>query len=265
MRIEVLSEHPDVMLADAERERRRGAVEQFARVESLRAERGRARSAGRWLAWLRLAFAVSGAKREATRLHVASVLPTAREQTILAGRNAERRVADELAQALDDEWILVRGYCNSRGEIDALLLGPRGLFAIEEKYRRVRVFIRGDEWTAEQIDKYGKSRSARLPIRDARGRSPSEQIQEPAAALSRWLSTSKRGTPIIPVVLLTHPGARIGSIQGATVRVERSVGRLLALVERSGHPLDAGRRADIERLIRRDHEFHKAKRPDFLS
>jgi hypothetical protein len=36
MRIEVLSEHPDLMLADIERERRRGAVEQLARVESLR-------------------------------------------------------------------------------------------------------------------------------------------------------------------------------------------------------------------------------------
>ena len=54
MRVEVLSEHPDLMLADIERERRRGAVEQQARVESLREERRRARSEGRWLAWLRL-------------------------------------------------------------------------------------------------------------------------------------------------------------------------------------------------------------------
>jgi hypothetical protein len=104
-----------------------------------------------------------------------------------AGRNAGRRVAEELAEALDDECILLRGYCNSRGEIDALLLGPRGLFAIEEKYRSVRVNIRGDEWTAEQIDKYGKTRSARFPIRDGKGRSQSEQVKEPVAALSRWL------------------------------------------------------------------------------
>ena len=142
MRTEVLSEHPDLMLADMERERRRGAVEQWAQVESLRAARRQARSAGRWLTWLRLAFAISGAKREATRQHLLSALPTAREQTILAGRNAERRVAGELAAALDDEWLLLRGYCNARGEIDALLLGPRGLFAIEEKYRSIRVYVR---------------------------------------------------------------------------------------------------------------------------
>jgi hypothetical protein len=97
-------------------------------------------------------------------------------------------------------------------------------------------------------------------MRDKKGRSPSQQVNEPAAALSRWLSTNKRGTPIIPVVLLTHSSARVGKMQNATVRVERSVRGLLSLLERSGYALDAGRRADIERLIRRDHEFHQAKR-----
>ena len=260
MRIEVLSEHPDLMLADMERERRRGAVERLEQVESLREERRQARAEGRWLAWLRLVFSMPGVKREATRQHLVSALPTAREQSILAGRNAERRVADELATALDDEWLLLRGYCNSRGEIDALLLGPRGLFAIEEKFRSIRVYVRGDEWTSQQIDKYGNPRSPRLPMLDGKGRSPSEQVNEPVAALSRWLSTNKRGTPITPVVLLTHPRARVGHVQNATVRVERSVRGLLSLTERSSYALDAGRRADIERLVRRDHEFHAARR-----
>jgi hypothetical protein len=260
MRIEVLSEHPELMLADIERERHRGVDEQQGRLESLRAARRQARSAGRWLAWLRLAFATPGAKREATRQYLTTVLPTAREQTILAGRNAERRVADELATALDDDWLLLRGYCNSRGEIDALLLGPSGLFAIEEKFRSIRVYVRGDAWEAQQIDKYGNPRSARVPMRDGKGRSPSEQVKEPVAALSRWLSTNKRGTPITPVVLLTHPRARVGYVQDATVRVERSVRGLVSLTERSSHALDAGRRADIERLVRRDHEFHAARR-----
>jgi hypothetical protein len=38
VRVEVLPEHPDVMLADAERERRSSAAEQLARFESLRME-----------------------------------------------------------------------------------------------------------------------------------------------------------------------------------------------------------------------------------
>ena len=260
MRVEILSEYPDVMLADAERERRRGADEQFARVESLRAERRGARSDGRWLAWVRLAFAVSAAKREAARQRLASALPTAQEQAMRAGRNAERRFADRLAEVLDDEWLLLRGYCNARGEIDALLLGPRGLFAIEEKYRSVRVYISDDKWLVEQIDRDGRPRGGRVPIQDKRGRSPSIQVMEPTVALSRWLTDNKRGTPITPVVLLTHPSARIRTVEHPTVRVERSISGLLALIERSRSTVDAGHRADIERLIRRDHDFHQRKR-----
>lgn len=60
-------------------------------------------------------FAVFRAKRDARRQHAASVLPTAREQAIRAGRNAERWVADEPSEALDDEWVLLRGSCNARG------------------------------------------------------------------------------------------------------------------------------------------------------
>jgi hypothetical protein len=62
-------------------------------------------------------------------------------------------------------------------------------------------------------------------------------------------------------VLLTHPSARIGSAQDPTVRVERSTRRLPALVEHSRYTLDAERRADIERLIRRDHSFHNSRKP----
>lgn len=260
MRVEILSEHPDDMLTEAERERRRPADEAAARVEELREERRRARASGRWLEWARLAFAVPGAKREATRQHLTSALPTGREEKIRAGRGGERRVARELGEALDDEWILFRGYRNARGEIDGVLVGPRGVFAIEEKYRSVRVFIHGDSWTAERIDKYGKPHGGRFQFRDRGGRSPSRQVREPADALSGWLGRNKRGTRVKPVVLLSHPNARIGTLDQPAVRVERSVGRLLALIESSGDSLDAGQRADVERLIRRDHAFHEAKR-----
>jgi hypothetical protein len=106
----------------------------------------------------------------------------------------------------------------------------------------------------------GQPFGARFPIRDKKGRSPSEQVKEPVSLLSQWLSTNKRGTPITPVVLLSHPSARIGTLEHPTVRVERSVSSLLTLIERSKHTLDGGRRTDIERLIRRDHGFHNARR-----
>jgi hypothetical protein len=261
MRIEILSEHPDDMLAEAVRKRERGALEQLSRAQAVRQERDRARSEGRWLAWLRLAFAVSRAKREARRHGPPAALPTGREEALRAGRDAERQVAGQLARALDDKWILFRGYLNGSGEIDGLLLGPRGLFAIEVKHRNATVYIRGDEWLAQRFDNYGNSRSGRVPMRDAAGRSPSEQLNQPVSALARWLRKNKRETPITPVVLLTHDNARVAPMESPTVRVMRSVRALLALIERSPGTLDTRKQADIEKLIRRDHHFHEARRP----
>jgi hypothetical protein len=210
MRTEVLSEHPDVMLADAGRERRRGVTEQFARVESLRGKRGRARSERRWLAWLRLALAESGANREAKRLHLLSALRTAREQQMLAGQNAERRVAGQFGAALNDEWALLRGYCNARGEIDALLLGQAGCSQSRRSTAVYGVFIRGDEWIAQQIDKYRRPHGARFPIQDKKAAPRASKSRSQWHLLTRWLSTNKRGTPITPVVLLSHPAPASG-------------------------------------------------------
>jgi hypothetical protein len=260
MRVEVLSEHPDAMLTDAGRERRRPADEQRAKVESLREDRWRARSQGRWLTWLRLGFAVSGARRESDRLHIASALPTGREEATRAGRDAERRVSGKLGEVLDDEWMLFRGYCNARGEIDALLVGPRGVFAIEEKYRSVRVFVRGDSWTAEKIDRYGRTFGGRFALRDGKGRSPARQVKEPAESLAEWLRRNGRGTRVTAVVLLSHPSAKIEVLERPGVQVKRSVSKLVSFIEGSQGALDAGRRAEIERLVRRDHAFHKGKR-----
>ena len=57
----------------------------------------------------------------------------------MAGIEGEQLVASGLGRVLDDEWTLIRGYRNRRGEIDHLLLGPRGLIAIEGKHRNALV------------------------------------------------------------------------------------------------------------------------------
>lgn len=260
MRTEILSEHPADMVADARDKRRRLVDERLAVVRELRDQRQRALLSGRLLEWVRLGFAVSGAKREAVRQHIASALPKAGEQKATAGRNAERRVADQLGSVLDDSWILLRGYLTARGEIDALLVGPRGVFAIEEKYWPVRVWIRGDSWTAVRVNKYGRTLGTRFAMKDGGGRSPGLQVVQPAAALSAWLRRNGRGTRVAPVVLLSHPSARIESLDQPTVRVERSVARLVRFIEGSSVALDPERRADIERLVRQDHAFHEGKR-----
>ena len=110
----------------------------------------------------------------------------------MAGIAGEQLVATELGRALDDDWTLLRGYRNRRGEIDQLLLGPRGLFAIEVKNLNATVHVDGDRWRADKYDNYGNLVEQR-PVADRMGRSPSVQLNEPADDLERFLA--ERGQP----------------------------------------------------------------------
>ena len=153
MRVERLSDHPGNLLAAAEGERTGGLAKQEARLADVRRERDQARGEHRWLAWLRLALAVRREKRKVTMLLLRSRLTTAQEEKAAAGVRGEQGVAAGLGRALGDDWILFQGYRNRRGEIDGLLLGPRGLLAIEVKNHNGTVDIRGDDWSSV---KYGR-------------------------------------------------------------------------------------------------------------
>lgn len=221
--------------------------------------RDEARAQGRWLTWLRLMFRARRETRELARRRMFSQVPTGREDAIRAGRDAERRVAADLAGALGGEWVLFRGYRNRRGEIDGLLLGPRGLFAYEVKYHNGTVYVRGDDWQSEKFDRYGNLVEARSPVRDRRGRSPSCQLNEPVAVLADWLGRRGQRITITPVVLLVHDRARIGTLKNATVEVATSTGDLLLLAERSTAKLGVGRRTAIEKIIRDDHRHNEQR------
>ena len=165
----------------------------------------------------------------------------------------------ELGRALTDDWTLLRGYRNRRGEIDHLLLGPRGLFAIEVKNINATVHVDGDHWRADKYDNYGNL-VEQHPIADRKGRSPSEQLNEPAAELERFLHG--RGQPVTAqrVVVLAHRRSRLGPVRHPTVHVGVSTAYLLSLVRGSPDELDQQQCAEVQRLIRRDHDFHDRAR-----
>jgi hypothetical protein len=226
-------------------------------------ERGTARAQRRWLAWLRLSFALWRARRAVARERVRAQFPTNSEEAMRAGGNAEDRVAVELGRALGEEWLLFRGYRNARGEIDGVLLGPGGLFAYEVKYVNATIYISGDHWIREKWDNYGNLVEGREPMTDKgqRRRSPSRQVNEPADALADWLRRRGRDVVIHRFVLLTHPKIRIGESRDATVHVETSVQGLLRLVERSRPALTAKQTAAIAEIIRRDHQHTEQRLP----
>jgi len=261
MRVVRLSDHPGDLVAAGERERQRGTAKQEARLAAARQDRDKARSAGRWLTWLRLVFVVGREKRAAARHQVVPQMPTAEEEKARAGHDAELRVEESLGRELSDDWTLFRGYRNARGEIDGVLLGPRGLFTIEVKHHNGTVYITGDDWSSEKYDKYGNRVRQRAPMRDASGRrSPSQQLTEPSAMMAERLHRREQMVNPQCVVVLTHPNARVRDIKNPTVQVVTSVRQLLELVDQSQADLTATRVRVISELIRRDHQYWAARK-----
>jgi hypothetical protein len=239
-------------------------------VERLREERNAARAKLRWLRSLRIGLRLAGAKRRAPFApallpepqYPLRVWPQLTNETakLTAGMQSEEDVAGFLAGALGDEWVLLRGYRNWRGEIDQLLLGPVGLIAIEVKYRNATVFCSGDLWRFVKYDQYGNP-VEEGEITDRKGRSPSRQLNEPVGQLEEFLA--KRGRPIAirRVVLLTHPQSKLGSWDDdITVDIATDAGYVLELIGELDAVLEPERLEKIEELIVRDHDFHEKKR-----
>jgi hypothetical protein len=272
LRIVELSNHPGDLLKEASRHRQTAdkrahsryedaLIQHQARVQTVRVKRDRARQHHQWWAWLRLAVAVWTEKRRAPRPSGRNTEPTDTEERIRAGIAGEQLVAAELGRTLTDDWTLLRGYRNRRGEIDHLLLGPRGLFAIEVKNINATVHVDGDRWHADKYDNYGNLVEQR-PITDRKGRSPSEQLNESATELERFLAQRGQQVTAQRVVVLTHRRSRLAPGSRPTVSVAISTASVLRLLDESRQELDQKRRTELQRLIQRDHEFHeKSRRP----
>src|SRR3984885_5956668 len=261
MRVVELSDHPAEMLDQVARQRQAAQwraqdqygdalVQHQARVQTMRVRRDRARAGHSWLEWLRLAFGVLVAKRRLPRrpLQPAATADTDTEARLRAGIEGEQRVAAELGRALSDEWTLLHGYLNRRGEIDHLLLGPSGLFAIEVKTVNATVHIDGDRWRADKYDRYGNLVEQRL-IEDRKGRSPSRQLTEPAAELESFLHRRGQQVQVQRVGLLLHERPKLGVVRTPTGQAGTSVDYLLSLARGSADRLDERQRAEIDRLI----------------
>src|SRR5580704_7619585 len=274
MHVVELSNHPGDLLDDASRRRvaaekqalsvyQDALIRYRARVQTVKVKRDRARAQRRWGTWLRLAFAGWKEKRQVPRPPVPAAGHTDLEEKLMAGIAGEQLVAVELGRALDDDWTLLRGYRNRRGEIDHLLLGPGGLFAIEVKNLNATVHVDRDRWRADKYDNYGNLVEQRM-IADRKGRSPSTQLNEPANDLERFLFEHGQPVTVERVVILAHRRSRIGAARNLTVRVGTSADYLLTLIgSRSRQePLTDQQRTEIRRLIQRDHAHHDKHHPD---
>jgi Nuclease-related domain len=231
------------------------------RVAAAVRARDTARAQHRWGAWLRGLLAVRRARRQApAQPRPASGGPVPdREASLAAGVEGERLAAAGLGRALGDEWTLLRGYRNRRGEIDLVLLGPRGLFAIEVKYYNGTVSCDGDRWWVDRYDRSGRH-LAREPMEDTGGRSPSTQVTEPALLLEQFLRSRGHPVPVQRIVLLTHASGRFGRCANPTVGLAASVPEVLRLVRASPADLPDAEVTRLADRVRHDHEHHQSRR-----
>jgi Nuclease-related domain len=270
MRVMELSDHPGAMLKEAQAGRAAEADRERLRFEAALAQhrelvdraiqaRDQARVQRRWWAWLRGILAVRRERRLAPAAPVLARRPSDQEAILTAGMEGEQLTAASLGRILTDDWTLLRGYRNNQGEIDHLVLGPSGLFAIESKHRNATVYCAGDRWWYIKYDKYGNA-VERGEMTDKQGRSPSRQLNEPADQLEHFLRSRGHPIAIQRIVLLTHSRSRLGNYASPTVHVTTSAANVIELINTSQTLITDDEQRRIERLIIRDHEHHQTRR-----
>lgn len=161
---------------------------------------------------------------------------------------------------LSDEWLMLRGYRNRRGETDHVLVGPLGIWAVEVKLRRVRLNAVGEQWWFEKLDKWGNVVETGWAV-DGGGRSWARQVNDIADDLHAWLVRNHHQVLVQTAVMLMHERAYLGRCQNLTVDlVGTHPAHLLDAIAARATPLTPDACQDIARLIRRDHQFHSNRR-----
>ncbi len=118
-----------------------------------------------------------------------------------AGVRGEKVVSRAL-QRLDDSYYLLNGIVlpGGRGDIDHIILGPKGVFVIEAKNYSGTIVCKGDEW-------YRRRRGAKktMPMD-----SISAQVKRNASDLSYFVQrTARLNLPVSPVCVFVNPSVQL--------------------------------------------------------
>lgn len=272
MQVEHLSDHVGQQLRSSQARMQGARTELETRQADLRQAKDQVRAARRAKPWWKiLLFVPTPEQRSAVayrqdveqrirRVHqeMEQIDQRIRQQT--AGAQGENLLEQGLAH-LPDEWVMLRGYRNRRGEADHVLVGPGGIWLVEVKYRRVRLHVRGDEWWYEKLDSYGNAVENGWAT-DRTGRSWGDQVNDVAQDLRSWLSRNHHDMPVYTAVMLMHHQAQLGQTLDLAVNLLGTAPRHLIEAIRESHAsLTPAQRVEIVDLIRRDHLFHNKNAP----
>jgi len=204
------------------------------------------------------------ASEEAIRKHKAILDElTVEEAKIRSGIEGESKLDNLLRSRFDDEWTIIAGYRAYEGEIDRILVGPKGVFAFEVKNLGGIIHCDGDRWWRDKTDRYGNVLERNIRIADNGGRSPSRQINDATDALERLLRKNGHDVAVVRVIVFTHPRTTFGDIKNLSVNFLAHVPVIdVEKVLSRGTPLSPDRARRIVTTIRRHHEwFERKERP----
>ena len=179
-----------------------------------------------------------------------------------SGSEGERKVSEFFSRRLSDDWTLISGYKNPKGEIDQVLVGPSGVFAIEIKFVNGVVHCDGDQWSRDKYDRYGNLVETGIRMQDKGGRGPSRQLNESVDRLQFFLGSRADIKRIYRVVVLSHDASRIGNLKNVRVDAVVTGGdtELASIFSCSSIQLQTEEAAKIVRTIQKDHSFHEKSR-----
>lgn len=183
-------------------------------------------------------------------------------QKLTSGERGEQVLLDHLADR-PHQWIVFNGYRNRRGEVDHLVLGPMGLWAVEVKNRRVLLDVFGQSWVANKLDSSGKIVGDEPAAdRGGQGRNWGRQVAEPAELLADHLADKGHPVPVRTAVLLVKPGAKVGRATDPGIDlVTADLAEFDRAMKLLSHRLDEAEVAALAELIESHHQYHAARRP----
>ncbi|MDD3595899.1 nuclease-related domain-containing protein [Sulfuricurvum sp.] len=179
-----------------------------------------------------------------------------------AGNEGEKKVETFLAKSLDDQWTLINGYKNGKGEIDQILVGPRGIFAIEIKYTNGTIYCDGDRWWRDKYDQYNNLVETNKLIADKRGRSPSRQVNDSSDMLQTFLQKRYPSVRVYRSIIWAHERSVLGGINNLNVDYTAIVHdwNLDRFLGSSTYQLSQEEQHKIIESIQRDHTYYNQPR-----
>jgi|GEM_PF-5770496 len=126
--------------------------------------------------------------------------PSKQDAAIKRAGAAGEAVLPQLLRPLPDTWTLLNGVPTpgAHADIDHVLVGPTGVWAIEAKHHVGMVQCVGDAWGYTRLGAGGIPQEGHIG-------NPSQQARRAAAALEHYLQRRDLPVSVQPLVVFTHP------------------------------------------------------------